>query len=179
MNDHQPIRLSLTILLLTLLGNFTDTSSAQRIGEQAEMVRLEKQADELSAQSDPEGAALAIGKAAMMADILITKAQDSSAKNLLRAASHLNRGQELGFRALALFEQTGGTPPAPAGICHYLLQSNKQLNKSKNLLGKRDSTFSKESQARQKSLILKHEEWGNLLRELHQEFECETPQQEN
>jgi hypothetical protein len=112
-NYHQIVKLPLSILLIAILGNFIHTSSsAQRIGEQAEMDRLEQQADDLIAQADPEGAALAIGKAAMMAELLTKDSQESDVKNLFQAASYLYRAQEFGLRALALFERTGGTPPA-------------------------------------------------------------------
>ena len=77
------------------------------------MNRLEQQADDLASQNDPEGAALAIGKAAMMADHLIVHSQKSERKTIFQSTSSLFRGQELVLRSLALFEQTGGIPPAP------------------------------------------------------------------
>jgi hypothetical protein len=98
------------------------------------MDRLEQQADDLAAQADPEGAALAIGKAAMMADILTTESQKPATGEIFQAASLLYRAQELGLRALALFERTGGTSPAPAGVCQYLSQGHKKLADSKDLL---------------------------------------------
>ena len=172
-NDHQRVKLSLNILLVAILGLFTYTSSsAQRIGEEAEMDRLEQQADDLAAQADPEGAALAIGKAAMMADILTKISQDPVTGNLFQAASTLYRGQELGLRALALFERTGGKPPAPSGVCHYLFQGNKKLNDSKNILQKFASTSSEEIKSRRKHLLQKNEEWENLLFGLHKDFAC-------
>lgn len=172
-NHHQRVNLSLHILLIAILGLVTHTSSsAQRIGEEAEMNRLEQQADDLAAQADPEGAALAIGKAAMMADLLIKGSKNFVTKKLLQAASSLYRGQELGLRALALFEQTGGNPPAPSGVCHYLFQGYNKLNDSKNILQEIDSTSSEEIKIRREKLFRKNEEWEDLLLGLHEDFAC-------
>ena len=177
---HQIAKLTLTILLVPILGIFIPFwSSAQRIGEQAEMGRLEQQADDLIAQDDPEGAALAIGKAAMMADLLIQKRQASDAKSLFQAASFLYRGQELSLRALALFKQTGGIPPAPPGVCHYLFQGNQKLNRSKDLLQKIHSTSLEEIKIEQQNFFQKNEEWKNFVQDLYHEFECQGTQTEN
>jgi len=66
----------LSILLMAPL------SLAQVVGKLGEMDRLEQQADDLAAQADPEGAALAIGKAAMMADLLTTESQKPAAREV-------------------------------------------------------------------------------------------------
>jgi len=167
------VKLTLSILLITILGFFTSTHSpAQRIGEQAEMDRLEQQADDLAAQADPEGAALAIGKAAMMANILTTDSQAPAAREIYQAASLLYRAQELGFRALGLFERTGGTPPAPAGICHYLFQGHKKLIDSKDLLERTLPVSPEEIKVRRENLLQKNKEWENLLLVLHKDFAC-------
>jgi hypothetical protein len=136
------------------------------------MDRLEQQADDLAAQADPEGAALAIGKAAMMADILTTDSQAPAAGEIFQAASLLYRAQELGFRALALFERTGGTPPAPAGVCQFLFQGYQKLADSKDLLERTPSVSPEEIKVRREKLLQKNEEWENLLLGLHQDFVC-------
>ncbi|MEX2494229.1 MAG: hypothetical protein WD425_21025 [Nitrospirales bacterium] len=135
------------------------------------MDRLEQQADELAAQSDSEGAALAMGKAAMMADILTNESRNSLAGEIFQAAGHLYRAQELGFRALALYERTGGTPPAPDGVCHYLFQGHQKLADSKDLLVP-PSVIPEEIKARRDHLLQKNEEWGNLFLGLHKDFVC-------
>ena len=66
----------LAVLSLLLMAPL---SLAQVVGKLGEMDRLEQQADDLAAQADPEGAALAIGKAAMMADLLTTESQKPAA----------------------------------------------------------------------------------------------------
>jgi len=149
---------------------------AQVVGKLGEMDRLEQQADDLAAQADPEGAALAIGKAAMMADLLTTESQKPAARKIFQAASLLYRAQELGFRALALFERTGGTPPAPAGVCQYLFQGHQKLVESKDLLERTLSLSPEAIKVRREKLLLKNEEWENLLLGLHKDFACsDTP----
>lgn len=75
-------------------GYDPETTHAQVIGELAELDRLEQRADELAAQADPEGAAQASGKAAMMADILTKEAKDPYTQNTFQAASFHYRAQE-------------------------------------------------------------------------------------
>jgi hypothetical protein len=147
-------------------------STAQVVGKLGEMDRLEQQADDLAAQADPEGAALAIGKASMMADLLTTESQNPASGEIFHAASLLYRAQELGFRALALFERTGGTPPAPAGVCQYLLQGHQKLADSNDLLGRTPSVSPEAIKVRRKKLLQKNEEWENLLLGLHKDFGC-------
>ena len=173
MNRHVISTFALSFLLIPILSSLPPTDSpAQQVGKQAEMDRLEWQAEELAAQADPEGAALAIGKAAMMADILTTESQKPDAGEMFQAASLLYRAQELGFRALALFERTGGTPPAPAGVCHYLFQGHQKLAHSKDLLERNPSVSPEEIKVRRENLLRKNEEWENLLQGLHEDFAC-------
>jgi len=173
---HRLLILALSLLLIPILGSLSSTHSpAQLIGEQAEMDRLEQQADDLAAQGDPEGAALAIGKAAMMADILTKDSYESSAEEIFKAAAFAYRAQELGLRALALFERAGGNPPAPAGVCHYLVQGNKKLRRSKELLLKIPVMKHTEMKDRGEHFLEKNKEWKILLQILHEDFECSDP----
>jgi hypothetical protein len=149
-------------------------SAAQYIGKHAEMNRLEQQADDLAAQSDPEGAALAIGKAAMMAELLTQEAPTAPTKTIFQAASHLYRAQELGLRALALFQRTGGTPPPPAGVCQYLDQANLKLDDSKDFLENIPVTSPKEKTNGRDHFLKKTEDWESLLQGLQEDFECYT-----
>ena len=136
------------------------------------MDRLEEQADDLAAQADPEGAALAIGKAAMMAELLTQENPTAPAKTIFQAASRLYRAQELGLRALALFQRTGGTPPAPVGVCQYLDQANLKLDDSKDFLENTPLTSPEEPKNRRDHLLKKSEEWRSLLQGLHEDLEC-------
>lgn len=149
-----------------------EDSFAQVTGELAEMDRLEQRADELAAQADAEGAALAAGKAAMMADILTKETQEPSSQSLFRAASLLYRAQERGLRALALFERAGGTPPASAGVCHFLFQGEQKLRDSKDLLEKNPLVFQDDLQRRSRHVLGKIGDWELLFEGMNRDFLC-------
>mgnify|MGYP000527745589 CR=1 FL=1 len=136
------------------------------------MHRLEQQAEDLASQNDPEGAAQAIGKAAMMADWLLSESRVATNKKIYEAASLLYRAQELGFRALALFHQTGGIPPAPTGVCHYVIQGSKKLNRSMKLLMENPHTPNEDLQIRHIHMVEKNSEWDDLLQGLYEDFAC-------
>ena len=173
MKGHRQTQFAQIILLLPFfIYLIYPPTFAQQTGNQAEMDRLEQQADDLVAQGDPEGAALAIGKAAMMADLLAEQAAQLDEKTLFQSASHLYRAQELAFRALSLFERAGGQPPAPAGVCHYLIQGNHRLQKSSALLDEQFDAQDKQLPTRQANVHNKNGDWQILLEELYKDLEC-------
>lgn len=94
------------------------------------MNRLEQQADDLAAQDDPDGAALAIGKAAMMATIIAEKQREAPVRSLFESVGKFFRGQEYTYRALAIFQLTGGQAPAPRGVCQFLEQAEKLITQA-------------------------------------------------
>jgi len=159
--------------LIPLLVFLINTHSvAQHRSEQTEMDRLEHQAYYLAAQADPEGAALAIGKAAMMADLLTKETPNPTAKNFFQSASHLYRAQELGLRALALFERTAGNLPAPPIVCQYLNQGKIKLGDSRDLLENAPGNSQEDIKRKRDHLHTKNEEWQSLLQGLDEDFGC-------
>ncbi len=151
------------------------TAWGQGVGGQAEMDRLEEQAQNLAAQNDPEGAALAIGKAAMMADLLTKDTKEPQTKNFYQAAAYHYRGQEFGLRALALFNRAGGQAPAAPGVCQYLVQGHNKLEQARMLLEEKASIPHEEGQIRQHMLLQNNEEWKGLFHDLHDDFACDLP----
>ncbi len=171
-SHHQIIKLTLSILLIPFLGFLSSTQSAgQQIGKQAEMDRLEQQADNLAAQADPEGAAIAIGKAAMMAKIIAQQQGEAPVRSLFESGETFFRGQEYAYRALAIFEQTGGQPPAPHGVCHFLEQAADFMTESKGLLAEFMTVdpYEESRQQRYSSQII---EWQTILQELKHDLAC-------
>ena len=158
--------------LLCHAGVFLAESFGQGTGELAEMDRLVRQTNELAAEADPEGAAQAIGKAAMMADILTKQSSEPFTQSVFQAASRQYRAQERGLRALALYERGGGMPPAPAGICHALTQAVDQLRESKETLTRSPAPAQAEMAARQLALLTHNQEWEHLMKGLHEVVEC-------
>ncbi|GJL57447.1 MAG: hypothetical protein NPIRA03_03040 [Nitrospirales bacterium] len=141
-------------------------------GELGEMDRLEQQAENAIANGDPEGAALSIGKAALMAKILAQKEELQPTRSLYQAAETLFRGQEQGYRAFALFERAGGQPPASRGVCQYLSHADEKVKQSQKDLRALPDFTNESLRDRQYRHIGKTEEWEQLLRGLEQDLLC-------
>ncbi len=93
----------------------------QTKGDEAELERLRVKAEEAIASDDPEGAAMNMGRAALMAKRLGLLSQDNDASvRLYQGAESLFRSQEHGYRAMALFRRAGGQLPASSGVCGSL-----------------------------------------------------------
>jgi hypothetical protein len=157
-------------MALTITG--TGSVFTQVVGELGEMDRLEQQAEDAIANGDPEGAALSIGKAALMARLLAQKEERQQARFLYQAVETLFRGQEQGYRAFALFERAGGQSPASRGVCQYLSQAADKVRQAQNALKTLADFTNKSLSERQNRHIGKTQEWGSLLQGLHQDFSC-------
>lgn len=168
------LRIFPVMAVVLMLTGGLENPVAQVVGELAEMDRLEQRAQDLTAQSDPEGASQAFGKAAMMADLLSRETQNSSTQAVFQAASLLYRAQERGLRAMALFERTGGQPPAPAGVCHFLSQSIQELDASKGQLEHNTGISQENLKERRRNLFRKTHDWKNLFQGLQDDFACVT-----
>ncbi len=136
------------------------------------MDRLEQQAENAIANGDPEGAALSIGKAALMAKILAQKEEHQQTRVLYQAAETLFRGQEQGYRAFALFERAGGQPPASKGVCQYLSHAAEKVQQSQNDLNALADFANKPLRERQQRHIGKTQEWEKLLQGLQHDLSC-------
>ena len=94
---------------------------AQTIGDEAELERLRAKAEDAIASDDPEGAAMSMGRAALMAKRLGVLSRDNAVvARLYQGAESLFRSQEHGYRAMALFRRAGGQLPASSGVCGSL-----------------------------------------------------------
>lgn len=157
---------------MALLIGWGENGFPQVVGEIGEMDRLEQRADDAIANGDPEGAAQSIGKAALMAALIGRKEKTQDSRLLYQAAETLFRGQEQGYRAIALFERASGQPPASKGVCQYLVHAAEKVKKSGNdLKALRD--FNNESlKLRQQRHIAMTKEWRELLQGLQQDFSC-------
>lgn len=106
-------------------------AAAQVIGNEAEMDRLRVKAEEAIGNEDPEGAAMNMGRAALMANVLAkTHHGDDSAVRLFQGAEQLFRSQEHSYRAMALFRRAGGQLPASSGVCGSLSLAQNSLQQS-------------------------------------------------
>lgn len=126
---------SLAVITCTaVLWGSSSMALAQITGDEAEMKRLQTRAEEAIANGDADGAAMTIGKAALMASELAKHQTDQATVQLFRGAETLFRAQENAYRALALYQRAGGQPPASAGVCSSVRLATGYARESLGLL---------------------------------------------
>jgi hypothetical protein len=109
---------------------------AQIIGDEAELERLRVKAEEAVGNDDPDGAAMAMGRAALMAKRLSqVNRNDAVSARLYQGAESLFRSQEHGYRAMALFRRAGGQLPASSGVCGSLALAQGSIQRALGDLG--------------------------------------------
>lgn len=156
------------LLLCTVVS-----SQAQTMGEEAELDRLRTKAEEAMGNEDAEGAAMSMGRAALMAAQLAKRQSDLALKQTFKAAEHLYRSQEHGYRAVALFRRAGGELPASAGVCGSLQLGQLELTHAQAGLQQPDQTVSNEvSRSRMKPVQQTAEDWAIVLSSMRAEFHC-------
>lgn len=158
---------------MAFLTCFAPSSQAQVIGEEAELGRLRMKAEEAMGNEDAEGAAMSMGRAALMAAQLAKRQSDRTLKQTFQAAEHLYRSQEHGYRAVALFRRAGGELPASAGVCGSLQLGQLELTHAQAALGQPDQAVSNEaSHSRVKSIQQAADDWAIVLSSMGAEFHC-------
>jgi len=162
-----------SVCFVAILASFALSSQAQVIGEEAELDRLRMKAEEAMGNEDAEGAAMSMGRAALMAAHLAKRQPDQASQQMFQAAEHLYRSQEHGYRALALFRRAGGELPASAGVCGSLQLGQLELTHAQAVLGQPDQPASKEAyHSRLKPIQQNAEDWAIVLSSMGAEFHC-------
>ncbi|MGH7230563.1 MAG: hypothetical protein ACREJU_04295 [Nitrospiraceae bacterium] len=131
------------------------------------MDRLQVKAEESIANDDPDGAAMNMGKAALMASQLVKREKDQGKAQWLRGAEALFRAQEHGYRALALFERAGGQTPASSGVCGSMRLAKQHLDKSVTLLVDAAPVDRRVKQSQTMAT-----EWIKTLEGMNADFQC-------
>ena len=148
---------------------------AQITGDEAEMDRLQARAEELMANGDPEGAAMSMGRAALMATHLAQKAEAQSNAAVYRGAEQLFRAQEHAYRALALYRRAGGQPPASTGVCHTLQGARVGIKQADQWLdldpAVREHLLSADA-IRLEALRAATEDWTTVVASMASDFQC-------
>lgn len=128
-------RIALVVTLNMLLVSASAPSLlAQVIGEEAELERLQHKAEDAMENDDADGAAMNIGKAALMAGQLASRQKDAARMHWYRGAEALFRAQEHAYRAQALFTRAGGQLPASSGVCGSVKLAKQSLGHAVILL---------------------------------------------
>jgi hypothetical protein len=158
---------------VALLGCFVLSSQAQVMGEQAELDRLRTKAEEAMGHEDAEGAAMNMGRAALMAAQLAKRQTEPALQQAFKAAEHLYRSQEHGYRAVALFRRAGGELPASAGVCGSLQLGQLELRHAQETLTRPDEAEEKNTAfPRRKAAQQSMEDWSIVLDSMQGEFRC-------
>ncbi len=160
-------RVLLWIALFCSVGS-SDFVHAQVMGEKAEMGRLQAKAEDAMANDDPDGAAMAMGRAALMAAQL-SKKETGAASQVYRAHEALFRSQEHTYRAVALFRRAGGQLPASSGVCGSLSLARNTLRQSVELVP------APSSQPVAADLARLHEaadNWATVIDALFTDYQC-------
>jgi hypothetical protein len=165
------------ILLVGLLLWPADRSTwvaAQVMGDEAELERLRTKAEDAMANEDADGAAMAMGRAALMALHLAKRHTDEPRGRIFTAAEHLFRSQEHGYRALALFRRAGEQLPASSGVCGSLRLAHTEAEHSLQALTGMLSTGQNDPQivGQAKDYREATETWMIVLRSMQADFQC-------
>lgn len=117
----------LMALLLTGLTMSPILSGAQVVGDEAELGRLQSKAEDAIGNDDADGAAMMMGRAALLAAQL-GKREAGGNTAFRKGQEALFRSQEHTYRAMALFRRAGGQLPASSGVCGSLALARTSLN---------------------------------------------------
>jgi hypothetical protein len=125
------MRRLIACILSATLWSAAGPGWGQTVGDEAELERLRVKAEEAVASDDPEGAAMAMGRAALMAKRLsLLNSNNGASVHLYHGAESLFRSQEHGYRAMALFRRAGGQLPASSGVCGSLALAQASVQRA-------------------------------------------------
>ena len=138
------------------------------------MERLRIKAEDAMANEDADGAAMTMGRAALMALHLAKRETDGLRSQMFQGAEHLFRSQEHGYRALALFRRAGGELPASSGVCGSLRLAQTEVEHSLQMLVATGSTDESNRRVSRQADELRQsaETWLTVLSSMHADFQC-------
>lgn len=145
---------------------------SQVAGDEAELERLRVKAEDAMANEDADGAAMAMGRAALMALHLAKRETDGLRSQMFQGAEHLFRSQEHGYRALALFRRAGGELPASSGVCGSLGLAQTEVEHSLHTLVATPSTGDRRVTQQAHELRQAAETWLTVLSSMQTDFQC-------
>ena len=161
------------ILACSLVMGAAGPGQAQLLGEEAELDRLRSKAEEAMGNDDAEGAAMNMGRAALMAAQLGKRHTEPSLRQAFKATEHLYRSQEHGYRGLALFRRAGGELPASAGVCGSLQLAQLELQHAQETLAESTSTNRPDTASpRLPAIRQTTDDWTIVLSSMMGEFRC-------
>jgi hypothetical protein len=161
------------ILGLSLLMGIVGRAQAQLFGEEAELDRLRAKAEDAMGNDDAEGAAMNMGRAALMAAQLGKRQTEPALRQAFKATEHLYRSQEHGYRGLALFRRAGGELPASAGVCGSLQLAQLELQHTQESLAQSVTPDRPDAASpRLPAIRQTTDDWAIVLSSMQGEFRC-------
>lgn len=151
---------TLLVLVACIPGGTTQAADTGR-----ELSRLQAQAEDAMAQGDPQGAANSIGRAALLASQL--DKQSGSNQPPYRLLVDLFRTQEQVYRAIALFQQSGGRTPVSSGICSLLSLGRQHATRALENHSATAGDHAVQDRLHQQTL-----EWLEIIQEFQQDWDC-------
>lgn len=162
------LRLAVIVMMsMTAAWTLVSVAFSQVMGEEAELERLQNKAEEAMANDDADGAAMNIGKAALMAGQLANRQKDAGRMQWYRGAEALFRAQEHTYRAQALFARAGSELPASSGVCGSMKLAKQSLGKAVTLLVDADP-----GEGRLQNLHTTATEWIKTIDGMTADFQC-------
>ena len=159
----------LTALLLTGLTMSPILSGAQVVGDEAELGRLQSKAEDAIGNDDADGAAMMMGRAALLAAQL-GKRETGWNTAFRKSQEALFRSQEHTYRAMALFRRAGGQLPASSGVCGSLALARTSLSHvtESDLPSPQDARLLDEV----KRLRASADNWHQVIDSMIAEYQC-------
>jgi hypothetical protein len=159
----------LTTLLLTGITIGPMLSDAQVVGDEAELGRLQSKAEDAIGNDDADGAAMMMGRAALLAAQL-AKREAGWNSALRKGQEALFRSQEHTYRAMALFRRAGGQLPASSGVCGSLALARTSLSHvtESDLPSPQDARLLDEV----KRLRASADNWHQVIDSMIAEYQC-------
>jgi len=159
----------LTALLLSLLTIYPSYGKAQVVGDDAELGRLQAKAEDAIGNDDADGAAMMMGRAALLS-AQVAKKQVGWSAGFHKSQEALFRSQEHTYRAMALFRRAGGQLPASSGVCGSLALARTSLNHTADLETPPSSDTRHLDEATR--LRASAENWRQVIDSLIAEYQC-------
>jgi hypothetical protein len=167
----QALSVFISVLIASFLLSWLPVA-AQVVGDDAEMARLRLKGEEAMANDDPDGAAMMMGRAALLA-AQVSKTQ--AGLNALTTTAHeaLFRSQEHTYRAVALFRRAGGQLPASSGVCGSLALATDSLRRAGEPLADSSASSSSARLAEQRTALRQSvDDWTTVVESLIAEYQC-------
>ncbi|MCC6140955.1 MAG: hypothetical protein IT389_10115 [Nitrospira sp.] len=157
------------LVLLTSLALHSAAGVAQVMGDEAELGRLQSKAEDAIGNDDADGAAMMMGRAALLAAQL-SKRETGEKAAFRKSQEALFRSHEHAYRAMALFQRAGGQLPASSGVCGSLALARTSLSHvtELDLPASQDARLLEEG----KRLRAASDNWHQIIDAMAAEYQC-------